>query len=146
MAEDKKWITKDSGDRQVFDTGAQRDRETGKGRYDLLPPSAIKRVADIFERGAAKYDDRNWEKGMPLSRFIDSAMRHLFQYLEGRRDEDHLGQAAWNLLACLHTEEMIERNILGPELNDLPSYKPEGGKMTDWHEPADYKDREPQGM
>jgi hypothetical protein len=93
MPEDKKYVTKDSGHRQVFETGAQRDRQEGKGRYDLLPAAAIKRLADIFERGAIKYSDRNWEKGMNLSRYVDSAMRHLFQYLEGRRDEDHLGQA-----------------------------------------------------
>jgi hypothetical protein len=119
---DPKYVTKDSGHRQVFGTGAQRDRQEGKGRYDLLPATAIKRVADIFERGAIKYADRNWEKGMPLSRFVDSAMRHLFQYLEGRRDEDHAGQACWNLVALLHTETMIQRGLLPAELNDLPTH------------------------
>jgi len=122
MSEDKKYVTKDSGHRQVFKTGAQRDRQEGKGRYDLIPSVAIKRLADIFERGALKYSARNYELGMPLSRFIDSALRHLFQYLEGRRDEDHLGQAFWNLSACIHTETMINRGLLPQELNDLPTH------------------------
>ena len=117
-----KYDLKDSGHRQVFGSGAQRDRQVGKGRYDLCSPLAQKRLADIFEAGARKYSDRNWEKGIPLSRFIDSAMRHIFQYLEGRRDEDHLGQGFWNLGAAIHTEEMIERGLLSASLNDLPNY------------------------
>ena len=47
--------TKDSGHRRTFETGAVRDRAKGKGRYDLLPPVAIKRLADLYERGGIKY-------------------------------------------------------------------------------------------
>ena len=117
-----KYILKDSGQRQKFKTGAQRDRQEGKGRYDLLAILALKRVADIYERGCKKYNDRNWEKGMPLSRYVDSALRHIFQYVEGKREEDHAGQAAWNVLALIQTEEMINRGLLPKELNDLPNY------------------------
>jgi hypothetical protein len=113
---------KDSGHRRTFETGAQRDRPTGKGRYDLISPLATRRLAVIFEKGALKYADRNWEKGMPICQFIDSAKRHLDQYLEGRRDEDHLGQAMWNLHCAVHMEEMIDRSLLPKELNDLPNY------------------------
>lgn len=119
---DKKYNLKDSGNRQVFATGAQRDRQIGKGRYDLTSPIPMKRVADIFEKGALKYSERNWEKGMPISRYIDSAMRHLDQYREGKRDEDHLGQAYWNLHAALHCEVMVQRKLWGPEMFDLPCY------------------------
>jgi len=118
----QRYQLKDSGHRRVFITGAQRDRAFGKGRYDLLSPAAIKRVADIFEKGAIKYSERNWEQGMPLSRFIDSALRHTFQYLEGKRDEDHAGQAAWNLLCLIHTEEMMARGVLPKSLDDLPNH------------------------
>jgi len=113
---------KDSGQRQEFETGSRRDTRAGKGRYDLLPPLAIRRVAMHFENGAAKYQERNWEKGQPQSRYLDSALRHLFTYLEGQRDEDHLAAAAWNVLCMIHGEESIARGILPVELNDLPSY------------------------
>lgn len=113
---------------QSFESGAVREIVADKGRYDLLSPIATRRIADIMERGAKKYSDRNWEKGMPLCRYIDSALRHTFQYLEGRTDEDHLGQAAWNLLAAIHTEEMIERGLLPKELNNIPNYTGEGDK------------------
>lgn len=116
------WATKDSGERQEFDTGARRDTQSGKGRYDLLPPLAVRRLAGVYQRGADKYGDRNYEKGIPLTRYIDSALRHTFQLLEGNVDEDHAAQAAWNLLSLIHTQEAIARGLLPLELDDLPDY------------------------
>ena len=116
------YITKDSGERRKFNTGAQRDVVDGKGRYDLISPIMIERLAKLLQRGAEKYNDRNWEKGMPLSVYMDSGMRHLFKFLEGHRDEDHLIAAIWNLQALLHIEEMVKRGGLSEELLDLPNY------------------------
>lgn len=110
---------KDSGERQEFNTGARRDTQAGKGRFDLLPPRAIKRLAKHYENGARKYGDRNWEKGMPLSRFMDSAMRHMFKTLEGQKDEDHLIAAAWNVLCVAELQERIEEGLLPKELDDI---------------------------
>lgn len=108
---------KDSGARQEFETGARRDTQTDKPRPDLLSPFALERVAWVYARGAEKYGDRNWEQGMPYSRYLASAERHLMQFKQGDVDEDHLAQAAWNLLAILHHQEV------GPDgLNDLPIY------------------------
>jgi hypothetical protein len=116
------FITKDSGKRRHFDSGAQRDIVTDKGRYDLISPIMIERLAKLLQRGAEKYNDRNWEKGMPLSVYMDSGMRHLFKFLEGHRDEDHLIAAIWNLQALLHIEEMVKRGTLSKDLLDLPDY------------------------
>jgi hypothetical protein len=38
------------------------------------------------------------------------------------RDEDHLAQAAWNIFALLHFDEVM------PELNDIPTFCNEDGK------------------
>lgn len=113
---------KDSGKRQEFSTGSVRDTNVGKGRYDLISPIILRRLAKHYENGAKKYGDRNWEKGQPLSRYFDSAVRHLYKYLEGYRDEDHLSAAIWNIGAMIHTEELIERKMLPENLNDLPNY------------------------
>src|ERR1044071_2233252 len=64
------FVTKDSGERESFDTGAVRDTQDGKPRYDLIPPKGLKRVAEVYARGSVKYDDHNWRKGMPSSRFM----------------------------------------------------------------------------
>ena len=106
---------KDSGTRRQFDTGAVRDMQEGKGRMDLLPWCAVLRVAKHFEAGAVKYGDRNWERGIPLSSFMDSAARHIAKYMDGQDDEDHLCAAAWNLLCALWTEEKR------PDLINIPS-------------------------
>ena len=111
---------KDSGARQEFTTGAVRDTQTGKGRYDLLPTRAIREVALVFQAGGQKYSDRNWEKGIPLGRFLDSGLRHAFQALQGEDDENHPAQAAWNLLCFLETRARIKAGLLPAELDDLP--------------------------
>ena len=106
---------KDSGTRRQFDSGAVRDMQEGKGRCDLLPACAILRIARHFEAGAKKYDDRNWEKGIPVGSFIDSAIRHLMKYLDGQVDEDHLCAAGWNILCAMWTEEKR------PDLINIPT-------------------------
>lgn len=111
----------DSGTRSEFTTGAVRDGADGKGRFDLLPFEALQQVALIFEVGAKKYAERNWEKGIPTSRFADSAMRHLHKYVAGHRDEPHAAMAAWNILCLLQTEHWIESGRLPPELQTLPT-------------------------
>jgi hypothetical protein len=112
---------KDSGKRQSFKTGAVRDIQVGKGRYDLLPSRAIRRLAEHYENGARKYGPRNWEKGIPLSRMMDSAIRHVFKALQGLQDEDHLTGAIWNLMGIVEILERIDEGILPKELNDLPT-------------------------
>ena len=37
------YALKDSGTRQEFASGAVRDQQTGKGRFDLLTPAALLR-------------------------------------------------------------------------------------------------------
>lgn len=114
---------KDSGERQNFETGSVRDTQEGKGRYDLLSPIALRRLAIHFENGARKYNDRNWEKGQPLTRFFDSAIRHLYSWLEGDRSEDHLSAALWNVGAMIHVEEMVERGLLPKSLAEgVPNF------------------------
>ena len=101
-------------------TGSVRDSREGKGRYDLVSPHAIRLLAERCEFGAKKYGDRNWEKGQPISWFVDSALRHLSQMLEGRQNEDHLSAALWNLHAAAHTRETALRGKLPLSLIDTP--------------------------
>lgn len=122
---------KDSGSRRAFLTGSVRDARVGKGRYDLLPVCAIRRLAQHYENGSRKYGDRNWELGQPSSVYMDCARRHLDMYLEGHRDEDHLAAAMWNIAGLIFNETMIERGIYDPGLNDLPDHtSPEGFERT----------------
>lgn len=107
-------------ERTVFAGGAVREASTGNGRFDLLPPIALFRLAKHYENGALKYADRNWEKGLPLSRFIDSAFRHLMKFMLGERKEDHLAAILWNIAGYIHTEAMIQEGKLPETLRDVP--------------------------
>jgi hypothetical protein len=112
------YVTKDSGAREEMPTGSVRDSREGKGRYDLISPFALRRLAGVYERGARKYADRNWEKGQPFARFLDSAKRHLECFHMGWTDEDHLAQAAWNVFALMHFQETGRT-----DLDDMPHYQ-----------------------
>src|SRR5262245_57116195 len=114
---------KDSGIRQEFNTGSVRDTQEGKGRYDLIPPEKLERLAVHYENGARKYGDRNWEKGQPLSRYYSSTMRHMLKWFKGETDEDHLAAAIWNLTAILHHEIHIKAGHLPEILGDAGPIK-----------------------
>ena len=157
----------DSGNRTEFETGAVRDIQQGKGRFDLMPldvmsevfrveladeveessiadvlddvagfqrtgderwlcaaiahyslavnvdlPKLMLDVAKHFENGALKYGEHNWEKGIPISRYIDSAVRHLMKDLAGETDEDHAAAFVWNCMCAAWTMAHM------PEMDD----------------------------
>ena len=108
----------DGGDRISYGENlAIREPADGKGRFDLVTPFGLMRLAKWYELGAKKYADRNWEKGMPFSRYLDSAMRHITKFTMGMNDEDHLAAAVWNLMCIIHHEELGQT-----QFDDLPHY------------------------
>ena len=72
----------------------------GKLRYDLVHPYAHKEMVRVLTKGAEKYAERNWEKGMRWSDIIASAKRHLAAIEAGEDydQEDGILHAAH--LAC----------------------------------------------
>lgn len=115
------YVTKDSGERQTYSTGMQRDVSTNKPRFDLLVPNGIPfehqfltRLANLMMRGAEKYDARNWEKANTeeeLARFKESAFRHFLQWFTGETDEDHMAAVCFNLMAYETTHyKMTQEN------------------------------------
>ena len=122
MTEEKKadYRIKDSGARRNWKTGAVRDVTPNKGRFDLLPWATIRALAIHYQKGCEKYGDRNWEKGIPVSSFLDSAMRHLAQVIDGRDDENHLIAALWNVCCAYQTILWIQEKRLPKYLYDLP--------------------------
>lgn len=151
-------IIKDSGNRREFESGAVRDMQEGKGRFDLVPleimsdmfgdkerdhdpvlldiatfmydydtcwlaaalenfadaayngclPTMFLEVAKHFEEGAKKYSPDNWRKGIPITCYIDSAVRHYMKWKRGDNDEPHNRAFVWNLLCCMWEREYGE--------------------------------------
>ncbi len=103
--------TKDSGKRVGFKSGMVRDIADDKPRYDLIPIWALKRLAELYGRGAKKYGDNNWQlanSGEELQRFKGSAWRHFTQYMQGDQDEDHMAAIMFNIIAHEQTKNKIE--------------------------------------
>lgn len=76
-------------------------------------PTLLLEVSKHFEEGAKKYGEYNWQKGIPIRCYIDSAVRHYLKWLRGDMDEPHDRAFCWNVLCCVWTCHHK------PELNDL---------------------------
>lgn len=83
------------------------------GRYDLITPYGLRRLAKRYHEGSKKYGDRNWEKGLDINTCLDSLLRHANQYKMGMKDEDHMAAVAWWAFAIMHYEETDEQSIKG---------------------------------
>jgi len=83
--------------------------------FDAGVAPMLRDLAIHYENGAEKYGVDNWKKGIPVTggdrggSFMDSAMRHLTQYLIGLTDEPHQISCIWNCVCglwTLHQEEL----------------------------------------
>lgn len=79
-------------------------------------PTAILEVSIHFEEGAKKYAPNNWKKGIPVERYVDSAMRHFLKWLRGDDDEPHDRAVIWNLMCAIWTCKHM------PELNEYDKF------------------------
>lgn len=74
--------------------------------------TAMLEVAIHFEEGATKYGERNWEAGIDIHCYIDSAVRHYLKWRRGDIDERHDRAVLWNLMCCRwtlrHKPEMMD--------------------------------------
>lgn len=88
--------------------------------FDCPLANEAKCKAAMF--GAAKYNRNNWRKGLPVSNFVNSALRHLQSFMNGETLDpesgiNHLGHVLWNV------EKALEFSLTKPELDDR--FKPE---------------------
>ena len=103
----------------------------------LVPPSALIHEAMAMKNGADKYGAYNWrEKKVRVVIYIDAALRHLQQYLDGEdlatdSGVHHLGHAracCGIILDALETGNLIDdRPTKGkaPQLIERLTIKPE---------------------
>lgn len=66
-------------------------------------PTMLLEVSKHMEEGAKKYGERNWEKGLPVDCYIDSAVRHYLKWRRGDDDEPHDRAFCWNMMCCIWT-------------------------------------------
>lgn len=119
--------TKDSGKRESFDSGMQRDTDEDKPRFDLIMPKHLPyreqmlyRWAMLMMRGAKKYNERNWEKANSkeeMMRGLESAFRHFIQWANSIMTgvnydgEDHAAAVMFNISLVEYVKYKLERCV-----------------------------------
>lgn len=103
-------------------------RNEPNDRPDLIPVSPLLRLSAVYGRGSAKYDEApspenpapqpNWQRGIPMSRYVSSLNRHLIAFAEGDQSEDHMAQAMWNAAGLLWTDEAVRAGRLPRDMGD----------------------------
>ena len=127
---------------EIDGTGNKDSRDgVQKVRYDLIPEQVITLLAMVYTRGAEKYADNNWWKGLEWSHCYRAALGHIFAFWRGEEFDlgprgtglHHLGQAIWNLGALYmyslspdHTQfdDRVFMNVHPQHtVEDAPQYK-----------------------
>lgn len=76
---------------ELLARGVAWKADDGKLPLELLPPDALEEIARVLQFGAAKYGERNWEKGLRWARVYGALLRHLFAWWRGQDRDDETG-------------------------------------------------------
>lgn len=91
-----------------------RKDDGGKARYDLIPPELLEATAAVLTFGAAKYGERNWEKGMNWGRPFAALMRHMWAWWRGEKADPETGMShLWHASCCIAFLIAFEQRKIG---------------------------------
>ena len=100
------------------DTGIDMFLKNALERFARVYDSIYDMMLDVsihFEDGAKKYGEYNWQKGIPESSYIDSAVRHYMKYRAGMEDERHDRAFVWNILCLIWQHRQNGKEKVSPE-------------------------------
>lgn len=103
-----KFTVKDG--KRIFESGATRSVNDGKPRFDLISPLAMEWLAQVLGAEAADKGASNYLKGIPEKVCIESLLRHVNAYQQGK--EEDAVNILFNALALCHTIRMRENVAL----------------------------------
>ena len=101
-------------------SGALREPKDGKGKPHLLLcsfPYALQQLSLHVDCELGR--ERNFEKGLPMSSFVDAALRHLTLWTCGDPEPHHMRSALWNIIALMETEHRVETGYLPESIDDI---------------------------
>jgi len=134
----KEYMRSPEEEAQMGKEGAARFN-TGKIRFDLIPPWCLEELAKVYTYGTIKYDDDNWWKGLKWRKEVFGCItRHIYKWLRGEKYDDesgchHLAHAAWNCFALME----YEKNGIGiddrvPYILDLMDEQERNRRILKW--------------
>lgn len=74
------------------------------------PETMLLETAVHFEEGAKKYGENNWQLGIPINCYLDSAIRHYLKYRRGDSDERHDRAFVFNIMCCIWEVDFHGKN------------------------------------
>ena len=89
-----------------------------KTRVDLLDPEWLEGVGRILAFGAKKYAANNWRKGIKQSRLLGAALRHIFAFARGEKNDPESGESHLLHASCC-LMFMFITDKYSPEQNDI---------------------------
>jgi hypothetical protein len=93
-------------DWNTSESGAMREA-IGVPYFRQLPLESLAAGAAALEYGAAKYENRNWEKGLPWQQMIDSLKRHIDDFERGRDYDDAEGGSGLPHICLIMSSAMM---------------------------------------
>jgi len=104
--------------------------DEGKLRYDLVPVSAERAIAEVMTYGTSKYPDRNWEGGIKWSRIYAAIRRHLAAWWSREDADPDSGLNHLKHVIC-DVSFLVEYLETHQELDDRPPLWSGGRDMGD---------------
>lgn len=110
--------------------GVKHDQN--KRKLHMIPTEALNQEAQAFEIGAVKYGKWNFTRGLEVSRYLDSAMRHILAFKDGETmnvEEISLPEGRHTVMVCTHLG--AARACLAMLIQNLESGKAIDDRCTD---------------
>lgn len=89
-------------------------------RFDLIPAGPLWLLAELYGKGARKYDARNWERGYPWHLSYAAAMRHMTLFWQGEDVDPEMG-LPHPVCAVFHMFALVEFMATQPGYDDRPT-------------------------
>ena len=65
-----------------------------------IPAECMQGIAKVLAYGAAKYEKDNWRRGIPMSRYISAALRHIHAWNSGEDLDPESGMSHIDHAVC----------------------------------------------
>lgn len=98
---------------ETLDNGAKQS--ASPYRLDLIPPLALLRESEVLKRGGERYGEWNWV-GIPMKDHLNHMLQHIYAYLAGDMQDDHLANIACRAHFALELQERAK--LKSPVLSD----------------------------